>query len=97
MRLKKDHAEAEREKEKLDRDLKEKLTAKEFQERRLSRLSVYEHFLFRVMKAAEEHEKDDKPKDAIKKMIDRYERLKKKQKDLKNQTLLKEAEKVDNI
>ena len=92
--LEKDHAKAEKEKKELDIELAKKLEAKEFEERRLSRLSVYEHFLFRVMKAAEEHEKEDKPKDAIKKMIDRYERLKKKQKDLKKQTLEKETEKV---
>lgn len=50
--------------------------------RKLKRLKVYETFLLKVMKATQDYEKEEKPRDALKKMIDRYELLKKKQKNL---------------
>lgn len=84
----------EREKQQNEDQLQQKLAEKYNEEKKLKQLSIYENFLFKVMKASEEHEKDEKPKDAIKKMIDRYERLKKKQLDLKKSLQEREVEKV---
>jgi hypothetical protein len=61
---------------------------------KLKQLKVYETFLFKVMKATEEYEKGEKPKDAIKKMIERYLRLKSKQSDLNKVTKEMEELKV---
>lgn len=80
---------AKSEKIKADREIeKEKLTFE------LKQMSIYETFLMKVMLASEEQEKDEKPKEAMRKMIDRYERLKNKQNDLKIDLREKENSKV---
>lgn len=76
-----DFEKTEKAKSEAEKNIREEEKSKlEFE---LKQLSIYEHFLKNVMLASEEQEKDEKPKDAIKKMIDRYERLKTKQNDLK--------------
>lgn len=77
-----------------EKDLQGRKAEKAKLEYELKQLSIYEHFLYKVMLVSEEQEKDEKPKEAIKKMIDRYERLKKKQRDLKLDLQEKEQKKV---
>ena len=68
----------------------------------INRLKVYETFLIKVMKATQDYEKEDKNKsrEALKKMIDRYELLKKKQahllKDTKELELKKSKQRKRN-
>jgi hypothetical protein len=80
-----------------EKELHGRKTEKAKLEYELKQLSIYEHFLYKVMLVSEEQEKDEKPKEAIKKMIDRYERLKKKQRDLKLDLQEKEIKKVTTI
>lgn len=47
--------------------------------KKLKRLKVYETFLLKVMKASQDYEKEEKPREGLRKMIDRYELLKTKQ------------------
>jgi hypothetical protein len=77
-----------------EKELQERRAEKLKLENELKQMSIYEHFLYKVMLVSEEQEKDEKPKEAIKKMIDRYERLKKKQRDLKLDLQEKEMKKV---
>jgi hypothetical protein len=75
-------------------DLIEKEIEKKKLDKQLKHLSIYEVFLYKVLKASDDYDTDEKPKEAIKKLIDRYERLKQKQNDLVKDTLQKEEEKV---
>ena len=61
---------------------------------KLKKLSVYESFLTKVMKSSNDYEKDDKVRENLKKMIDRYKLLIEKQKDLKQDTQDLEIRKV---
>lgn len=87
----------EKKKSNAEENLSKLVLEKENLEKKLKQMSVYEHFLYKVMKASEEHEKDEKPKEAIKKMIDRYERLKEKQLELRKNLEDKEREKVGSL
>jgi len=78
-------------------ELHRKKEEKQREHRKLHKLSVYETFLEKVMISSSDYEKDDKPRENIKKMIDRYRLLIAKQADLKADTIKRDEEREKKI
>lgn len=78
-------------------ELKKKKDEKHREHIKLHRLSVYETFLQKVMISSGDYEKEDKPSENIKKMIDRYRLLIAKQQGLKHDTILRDEEREKKI
>ena len=78
-------------------ELKKKKDEKQREHIKLHRLSVYETFLQKVMISSGDYEKEDKPSENIKKMIDRYRLLIAKQQGLKHDTILRDEEREKKI
>jgi hypothetical protein len=75
-------------------ELEKKKQEKHREHHKLHKLQVYESFLEKVMISSQDYEKDEKKRENIKKMIERYRLLIDKQKSLKEETYRRDEERV---